>query len=82
MIGVVGGVRRSVENTWEWIKNELMLKQKPELDKKIDQMLQPPKLKRIMQKYLGIGKSLGGKLGAIGRGLSIGKGLKAMRKLF
>jgi hypothetical protein len=82
MIGVAGGLRRSLENVREWFIKELLRQQKPELDRKIDEMLKEPKLRRIMQKYLGIGKSLGGKLGAFGRGLSIGRGLKALGKLF
>ncbi len=81
MIGLAGGVRRSVEDVREWIIRELRLRQKPELDRKIDEMLKPPKASRIMLKYLGVGKEIGKKLGRIGAGTGIGRGIKLLRRL-
>jgi hypothetical protein len=72
MIGVVGQVRRSVDSIREWIIKDLIRRQKVELDRKIDEMLKPPKVNRIMLKYLGVGKNVGGKMGGyVGRGLSL-----------
>lgn len=82
MIGLAGGVRRTVEDVREWIVRELRLRQKPELDRKIDEMLKPPKVNQIMLKYLGVGKEVGKKLGRSGAGRSIGRGLRLLRRLF
>ena len=71
MNAVVGQVRRSIEEIKDWIK-ELIRLQKPELDKKIDEMLKPPK---IMVRELGLGKKFGKKIGYLGRGLSLLKKL-------
>ena len=72
MNAAVGQVRRSVDSIKDWILKDLIRKQKPELDNKIDEMLKPPKVNRIMLRYLGAGKSIGKKMGgAVKRGLSL-----------
>ena len=81
MIGVVGQVRQRIESIRERIIRDLIRRQKPELDQKINEMLKPPKVNRIILKYLGIGKSLGGKIGGSGVGRTIGQGLNMLRKL-
>jgi len=81
MIGLAGSVRRTVEDVREWIIRELKLKQKPELDRKIDEMLKPPKVNQIMVKYLGVGKEIGKRLGRCGGGRSIGAGIRLLRRL-
>ena len=80
MMGVVGEVRRSVEQVREWFIKEFIRQQKPELDKKIDEMLKSPKLNRIMQRFME-GMSLGARLRRGGIGKSIGKTLSSLRKL-
>jgi hypothetical protein len=77
MIGVVGDARRSVERVRDWIIEEILQRQKPELDRKVDEMLKP-KVKRLMVRYLGIGKGLGKKIGTIGKGLKIGGALRRL----
>ncbi|MFH1054805.1 MAG: hypothetical protein V1744_01790 [Candidatus Altiarchaeota archaeon] len=72
MMGVVGQVRNSIESVKDWIIKDLIRLQKPELDKKIDEMLKAPK---IMVKHLHVGAGVGKKLGFAGKGLSL------MRKL-
>ena len=72
MNAVAGQVRRTVESIRDRILKDILKQQKPELDKKIDEMLKPPKVNRIMLRYLGAGKSLGRKMGgAVRRGLSL-----------
>jgi len=82
MMGVVGNVRRSIESIKDWVIKDLIKQQKPELDRKIDEMLKPPKVNQIMIKYLGIGMNFGKTMKRLGRGLRLGKGVKLLRKLF
>jgi len=82
MIGVVGGIQRSYEAVKEWVIHDIIRQQKPELDRKIDQMLKPPtERNRIMMKYLGVGKDIGKKLRRLGGGMSIGGGVRFLRRL-
>jgi len=81
MMGVVGQARQTIVNIRDKILADLIKRQKPELDKKIDEMLREPKVNRIMLKYLGVGKTFGKKLGFRGVGKKIGKALKGLRKL-
>jgi hypothetical protein len=81
MIGVVGEVKRSVENVKDWIIRDLLRQQKPELDKKIDEMLKPPKINQIIQRYVGNGLGFGKRMMRLGQGKSIGKALNAIRGL-
>lgn len=72
MMGVVGQVRRQVVNIRDKVIKDILRLQKPELDQKIDEMLQKPKVNRIMLKYLGAGHGMGKKMGSyVGRGLSL-----------
>jgi len=65
MIGVVGKVRDSIFLTRNAIIREIARLQKPILDRKIDKMLKEvKKTKRIMVKYLGIGKGIGRRIGS------------------
>jgi hypothetical protein len=75
MTGLAGGLKNSVGNIREWLVRELLRQQKPELDRKIDQMLRPPKLNRLMEKHLGLGKGIGKRLVRPGTGLGVGKRL-------
>jgi hypothetical protein len=76
MISEANPLRRSIEQVREWIRHELSLRQKGELDRKIDQMLKAPKLK-TMVRHLFVGAGLGGKLGMRGLGASI-RGLRRL----
>jgi hypothetical protein len=76
MNGVVGQVRRTITSIRERIIRDLIRRQKPELDQKIDEMLKPPKVNRIMIRFLGVGGSVGRKLGGY-----VGRGLSLLRKL-
>lgn len=77
MISEAGPIQQSFERVREWIKRELFLKQKPELDKKIDQMLKPLKqVNKIMVWEFGLGKRFGKKLSLRGLGASLKKVLR------
>jgi hypothetical protein len=80
MMGVVGEVRRTVENVWNRIVSDIIRQQKPDLDRKIDEMLKPPRINQIMQRSIE-GSSIGRAFRRIGRGASVGRGLRAIRKL-
>jgi len=71
MMGLMGGVRRSIESIRDRIIRDLIKRQMPELNQKIDELLKPPKLNRIMIRELGLGKKIGSKIGRIGAGLSL-----------
>ncbi len=78
MIGVMDKVRHRIVDTKNAIIEKIKQMQKPVLDQKIDSMLKDTvKNKRIMVKYLGIGKNIGKKMGGVvGKGLSLLRGLK------
>lgn len=77
MNSIVGPVKRTIVDIKNKIIKDLLKKQKPELDKKIDEMLKKPKVNRILVRQLGIGKSMGKKMKRVGKGLSLLK-----KKLF
>ncbi len=81
MMGVVGQARKTIQNIRDKIISDILRRQKPELDRKIDEMLKPPKVNRIMVRYLGIGKSFGKKITGSRVGRTIGKALKGLGKL-
>ena len=70
MMGVVGEARRSVESARDWIINEILRIQKPQLDQKIDEMLKPNRLRQKI-KHLGSGFGIGKRLKRLGAGLSL-----------
>jgi len=76
MMGVVGQVRRQADSVRDWIVKDLLRIQKVELDRKIDEMLKPPKLNRITQKFTGRGLGVGRRIGSIARA-----GLSLLRRL-
>jgi hypothetical protein len=76
LLGVVGGVKKQVDSVRDWVINDILKRQKPELDKKIDEMLKPPKVNQIMLKYLGAGKRIGKSFRGSGIGKTIGKAVK------
>jgi len=70
-------VKKTVESIRDWVVHDLIKRQKPELDRKIDSMLKPPKQKvpKIRLKQLGVGKRFGRKTGHRGLGLKLPKKL-------
>jgi hypothetical protein len=79
MIAQKGGLGAQLQSIKDWLIKDLLKLQKPELDRKIDEMLKPPK--RIIQKYLGLGKSIGRKIKGAGLGKSISRRLKTLKLL-
>ena len=76
MTGVVGRVRRRVDSIRDWVVGDLIRGQKVELDRKIDEMLKPPRLNIITIKFTGRGLGVGRRIGGIARaGLSLIRGL-------
>ncbi|MBU0763042.1 MAG: hypothetical protein KKD39_08455 [Candidatus Altiarchaeota archaeon] len=71
MNALVEPIRRTVESIKNKLLKDLIKRQKPELDKKIDEMLKPPKLNQIMVKELGLGKRIGKSFRRIGSGFSL-----------
>ena len=77
MISEASPIQQSFERIRAWIKRELFLKQKPELDRKIDQMLKPLKqVNKIMVREFGLGKRFGKKLSLRGLGASLRKAMR------
>ena len=70
---VAGGLTRTFESIKEWIVKDLIKRQKPALDIKIDEMLKPANVQKIMVRELGLGKKIGKPLGFLGKGLSIAR---------
>lgn len=75
MNAVVGQVRRTVESIRDKVLKDLLKRQKPELDRKVDEMLKPSKVNQIRIKFTGRGLGLGRRLSRVGRGLSLVKRL-------
>ena len=75
-MSVASKIRNTVRDIKDWVISDLIKQQKPELDKKLDAMLKPPKLRnQIKVKILKIGKSIGRPMKRIGAGLSLLKRL-------
>jgi hypothetical protein len=72
---IVGRLNKTREYVRGWIVRELLRRQKPELDERIDEMLKASRVNRMMVSELGVGKKIGSHLKGFGRGLSTLKGL-------
>ena len=78
MMGVVGRVKEGIISGKQALLDKILNKQKPVLDQKIDAMLKDiRKVNRITIKALGVGASIGKRLGGVARkGASILKSLR------